>query len=828
MAQFYYQNEPPLRKVNLLKTDFIQDGYRIMFDHTSKDAPSRGASNICYNVLVKHEGTDEKPIPMILKEFYPCDPIFESAISRDATGKLCYQFSRGMEAQSTDMLKRKKAALEDAYAIQRQLATANETMGIVVKPVYAWSPDEFTYYTLHEANWAKSLDKDPPTDIKEILSVMCRAAEAVGRMEHQGYVHGDLKPENILYTDRGFSTASIRLFDFDCSCNYRKGKYPDSLRGSDGYNAPELREADSIFGIEGIYKPRLDVYSLGAVLFWLLLQKHPTVEDENSDSYDSAPFYGELIHKFEYVWREQLSREYQNKLAEIVWRSIRAERHPRKENSRYKSPSILAEEFKKLLKAIGSRPLPVDEVSRSSYTMLSAQIISEYPLYDYMKPDTDRVNIVLAGISPMRDAFLEHFLSSCQMLNREIHIHIIAPHVEDYLREIVQKEFGKIVSIKLNGKAYTGSGYFPNSEEIVEGKLAILDCWCQPLAKDLRAFSADYYLLVDTNSDLNYEIARQLLEHPHTHKAFIGYTDSRGDGYTLRELPLNDMYDVSPIGCNELFSVSEVAFQSEIINRAYKVHMRYNTDNRKEFLEGSAYNKSSSIRAALSLSYEAYSVGIDLREKGSAAVFQELFNQRGEDYNKLLWLEHRAWTGFMVMQGYKRPTNSEVMEYAFRGRNDQREKNRLLHPCVCPSRITGLRLDKDNPDWDDSSHDAEYDPLDQFSLFFHRFCGSKVNKNSKQQIRKFSDNLCLEDAENEEEKTFVNTVHSACEAMLNGENAAWNNLHIPETLNDTLKCLFYALETKIKFLHEYNRFCDFKALDADILSAVPDIFSDNK
>lgn len=788
-----------------------------------------GSSSRCYAVSVHNGDSDTIERPMILKEFCPNVKSFPKAeqeffIQRDTDGELRFHFSPDDDIANSAVRKRRDA-VKKAYDIQQRLCGINETMGIVVTPVMAWGDDErLTYYTLHNANWGNSLDEDPPADFYETMRVIYLAVDSVARMNAQGYVHGDLKPENLLWIDRGTDSSRVVLFDFDCSFDYKNKDIPDVPHGTAGYIAPELckwmKSNCSLYG-----RPRLDVYALGCIMFRLLLDYRVTKADENSRSPQEAPFWNVFRSKCEHNWRMLLNTDEQKMLADILWRSIRWSGAPRA-SARYRTAGKLSEALHMLRTKLATRPRPIDDVSRSSYTMLSAGIISQYPLYDYMKPDS-KIDVVLAGISPMRDAFLEHLVSSCQMLDREIHVHIIAPYIKDYLNEIVQKEFGKVVSIQLNGKEYVGENYFPDDTSIVNGKLAALDCWDKPVTiENLKAFSANYYLIVDTDTDANFRIAKELDEIRENPKDFfIGYTDSRGDGFNLRK-PL--FGHAAVIGCNENFSKSELSFQSDIVERAFQVHKRYSNPDKsdealhQEFLDETAYNKSSSIRAALSLAYEAYSIGIDLREEGSAEAFEKALSEDKEKHDKLLWLEHRAWTGFMVMQGYQLPTYEQIKAYAFQSGNDQRDKKNKLHPCMCPSRAEGLQLsDKANPDWENNSHDAEYDPLDQFSLFFHRFCSSKVTEH---QIRRYSDYLCLDDAETEEEVKFVNAVHTACESMLHGNNGAWDGLTFPEGLNEDLRNLFNVLKTKIKFLHEYNRFHDFKASDEDILNAVPDIF----
>lgn len=812
-----------------LTGELVHEPYRIVVE----EVISRGASNICYAVRVYTGKSDTVGKPMILKEFCPNAKDKEFCVTRDAQQQLHFFFSReDSGSRLKEAVHRQREAVENAYALQETLSNSQQTTGVTVYPIAAWGDEEqLTYYTLHKADWGDSLEKEPPKNLREILRVMYSAADSVARMNAQGYVHGDLKPENLLWVDRGTASSHIVLFDFDCSFDYKNRKYPDIPRSTEGYAAPELRHWDPTRQ-RFILKPALDVYALGCILFRLIFDgDYPTEADENSRSPEDAPFASRLKEKCNTNkdWRGMLSEQQQRQLAGILWRSIRAERDPRL-CGRYASPSVLAAELGDLLDTLGIRQLPADHVSRASYTMLSAEIIDKYPLYRYRKADTPFLDVVLAGISPMRDAFLEHLLSACQMLDTTLRVHLISPHVQDYLEQILctYPALGKVVEITLHGRPYCGEHYAPDDTSIVTEKLAELYFCDAPATADgirscLTDGEADYYLLVDTDTDQNYLAAEQLAARRST-SAFIGYADGRGDGFGLRDLPA---LNTAPIGCNERFSVSERAFQSGIVERAFQVHLHYSDANaderrlRQEFLAADAYNQSSSIRAALSLSYEAFSIGCDLKQAQGIANFERCISERGDAYRRLLWLEHRAWCAFMVMQGYTQPSREQIRAYAFHNGNDQKNKREKLHPCLCPSRANGLELPPPgHPNWDREEAESSYDPLDRFSLFFHRLCADRRSSTNMQPLL----TVMAAYAETGKEKAFVSDLQAACAAMLNGNNKPWDDLQPPTFQSDTLAKLFDALTAESRYLHEYNRYRDFKKSDEDILKAASAIF----
>ena len=303
-----------------LTGELFHGPYRIVIQDTGI---AYGSSNICYSVRVYTGDSDTIGRPMILKEFYPLNKVNEEyGIYRDEKQQLHFFFSRdGKEPDVREEVRKRREAVKRAYALQQKLAAVNQTMGIVVYPVAAWGDEEqLTYYTLHRADWGKSLEQEPPTDLREILRVMYSAADSVARMNAQGYVHGDLKPENLLWLDRGTASSHVALFDFDCSFQYINADYSNiPTRGTDKYTAPELRHKRIIGPLEmaGIYLPTLDVYSLGVILFRLLFHRFPTPEEENSAT--EQAIYQVLSQKLEHdpTWRAKLLSEQQKQLAEV-------------------------------------------------------------------------------------------------------------------------------------------------------------------------------------------------------------------------------------------------------------------------------------------------------------------------------------------------------------------------------------------------------------------------------------------------------------------------------------------------------------------------------
>jgi serine/threonine-protein kinase len=100
-------------------------------------------------------------------------------------------------------------------------------------------------------------------DLKKRLKALNELCSALAAMHEAGIVHRDVKPRNVMISEGGVA----KLLDFGYA-NIRMGFYCPYLRrerfGSPFYSAPELTRNSA--------DPRLDVYSLGMMMYELLLK----------------------------------------------------------------------------------------------------------------------------------------------------------------------------------------------------------------------------------------------------------------------------------------------------------------------------------------------------------------------------------------------------------------------------------------------------------------------------------------------------------------------------------------------------------------------------
>lgn len=126
----------------------------------------------------------------------------------------------------------------------------------------------------------------------EVDSLIYSLCTTLFYVHQSNYVYGDLKPENILYNR---STKEIKLIDFGLS--FHKRKNIDKVFGSLKYMAPEVLNNEQLSN-------KVDLYSLGALLYRIVFGKHHVNSDNEIDIYKE-----QLNGKIDFPKRE-LSEKY--------------------------------------------------------------------------------------------------------------------------------------------------------------------------------------------------------------------------------------------------------------------------------------------------------------------------------------------------------------------------------------------------------------------------------------------------------------------------------------------------------------------------------------
>jgi calcium-dependent protein kinase len=110
----------------------------------------------------------------------------------------------------------------------------------------------------------------------EAADIMYKMFHSISHMHTLGVCHRDLKPENCLY-DSARDDADIKLIDFGLSKRFEPGDEMESFVGSSLYLAPEV--------FKKRYGPECDLWSLGVIMYTLLVGYNPFQGKDTADLY---------------------------------------------------------------------------------------------------------------------------------------------------------------------------------------------------------------------------------------------------------------------------------------------------------------------------------------------------------------------------------------------------------------------------------------------------------------------------------------------------------------------------------------------------------------
>ncbi|KAA6381679.1 MAG: putative NEK protein kinase [Streblomastix strix] len=129
-------------------------------------------------------------------------------------------------------------------------------------------------------------------DIKDerAFELIGQIVSAVNQLHDINIIHGDVKPENILMTE----DFRIKLSDFGLARKLQEGReYITHLGGSTLFLSPELLQSQSTQSDGTRYGKKepqklvqtraADIYSIGVMLFELLAQRNPFIDNNEGD-----------------------------------------------------------------------------------------------------------------------------------------------------------------------------------------------------------------------------------------------------------------------------------------------------------------------------------------------------------------------------------------------------------------------------------------------------------------------------------------------------------------------------------------------------------------
>ena len=244
------------------------------------DEVGRGANCIVYNAsYVDFTGIEHL---VRVKELYPIYLL----INRDE------KFEIHCDEKNMEKFEEAKKRFETSFEKNVKFRNTYGIMNSTVNSTYSFAANE-TMYVVMNLDEGEDYRSYKDRSLTETLTHVKTLTSVIAKYHEGGYLHLDIKPENIFVIPE--TPEHIYLFDFDSVCKLSdlETKKIIDLSLSEGFSAPE-----QVQGKISKIGTHTDIYAIGAVLFYKLFERKPTLDDERySARYDfkSILFYDKTI-----------------------------------------------------------------------------------------------------------------------------------------------------------------------------------------------------------------------------------------------------------------------------------------------------------------------------------------------------------------------------------------------------------------------------------------------------------------------------------------------------------------------------------------------------
>lgn len=127
--------------------------------------------------------------------------------------------------------------------------------------------------------WQDLVDQDGPLPVPRVLHLLRQACAALRDVHAAGLVHRDLKPVNLLVCERGRVCDVVKLLDFGIVQPAPDRLAPDQLTTEGKFLGTPLYVSPEQIRAKEALDARSDLYSLGAVAYFLLTGEPPFIRD---------------------------------------------------------------------------------------------------------------------------------------------------------------------------------------------------------------------------------------------------------------------------------------------------------------------------------------------------------------------------------------------------------------------------------------------------------------------------------------------------------------------------------------------------------------------
>lgn len=734
---------------------------------------SQNKYNCSYQVCV--ESSDHGTENMILQEFHP---------------------TAGARNQISDQFVKTCRFLTD---LSRSFAKEH------IPEFWTYTRADGTGYILFGADYTCRLNEEERcgSSTWERLTFIWNVALALDLLARDNVLLNQTEAFNILCPEEG----SIRFWNFD-SAVYADERCPDTSVCNQARHA--------------------DIVSLACLLYSSITQEKLLLSDLENTDFIENQLAANVI-----ALCDELTVPDLQLLLQIFRKSLCAD-------DGYEDISEMVQDLELLLDRISVSSHAPD--ANQDVELAAADFLDRTPLYRYAHAGKSEstLNVVMIGNAPIRSAFFNTIFSTAQMLDTRLRIHVMAADADAFYSECVRTAPLLPRSARISHiPERTDAPNVPDPHII--GDLPLADLVFEttadiPTARQLRRLNPSCILLLgiytEEMSRLVQELAKQtqkpLLVGIGTHKSLECSGIGKNGNVDLRFFSRSG-------ACVGINSLKETA----IYQKALAIHTFYEKNSnervsRKTIMKGfrNSYNRSSSLRNALAIPYKLSGCGLADQTNVSRQFFDKVLSPQGNQMllRRLIWLEHRSWQAFVIINGYQLPPEDQQAAFFLSRNYNHQDRNKKIHLCLCASRDEGIPLPLSQwtlEDWEKRETDG-LDPLDQLSVTLHRVLAAEVEKRTAKRLHDMQD--LLKNKLSPDNASLYQECCITLDHLLNREtnsHLAWKRVHaklLEKLPGDNITA---ALDDLADIVIKRNQYRDFKQSDLSTIEAIPYLLLDN-
>ena len=662
----------------------------ILHVHTKGDNDNRASAGSTCLVYDGRLGD----LDVIVKEFYPKTEDGFFYVERSENEGQQLNVHEITKTENREFADRKRKFLL-GYHEQKEYIRRDDLREIITLPLGLGQYGD-SYYIVNPVNQGRTLDAVQNWNgIEEKVRALVHIADVLQVLERNRILFLDLSPENLLYVNVSDTVQQVKLFDVDSFVNLEKVDDVHELLYNPDYVWPRI-EKHLVRGQHFEHKkhsyliPYAAVYSFGVIAYEILFGHLPSDEELEFDE-EQKVFLQESL--FAQGLDVKLTKELVSLLNSVLTSErCKAEWTYQKLNDIYSRLQSLKYQKQK-------------KMDESNYLYFAYDMLQKYPLFafsDKWKKEENakqgyRMEVAVIGSHSMRKYWLQALLTCGQMLDSKLSIRLISSDAAGFWSQYTTENPELNRAVNVNSER----GLELHDPKLVNGELADIYLHEYDDAKKilalLRECKSRYILVLGEDAEDNAELMDVITKIRYgKKKVFAGYLGSK------KEMPhLSENWTIIPISWQQVVTGVQMKdeWKSRIYQMGLQIHYHYEKMRKprasvkeieKESYAGNFYNRASSERAALHLIYKLASIGIT--DLGNPDLIDQLYAKlysssetAVDNFNRLVWLEHKSWSAFMLCNGWRTLPAKEFDDFMYEGDYTWKDTKNQCHPHLVSS-----------------------------------------------------------------------------------------------------------------------------------------------